>query len=147
CRRFLAIRHVRVRRYLADRLPCRPAEDRRSRTCRARHRGPHPAVRLDSGTASGAGYRVHARLGRRRSAQHRLDASRRSQRRTARFHRLAEVAGFSGGAMTGPFTFIATNRLKPGMLDAETARVPGLVEFVHTQEPGVIAFNEYVNGE
>jgi len=49
--------------------------------------------------------------------------------------------------MTGPFTFIATNRLKPGMLDAETARVPGLVEFVHTQEPRVIAFNEYVNAE
>jgi len=35
--------------------------------------------------------------------------------------------------MTGRFIFIATNRLKPGMLDAETARVPGLVEFVHTQ--------------
>ena len=49
--------------------------------------------------------------------------------------------------MTGPFIFIATNRLKPGMLDAETARVPGLVEFVHTQEPRVIAFNEYVNAE
>ena len=49
--------------------------------------------------------------------------------------------------MTGPFIFIATNRLKPGMLDAETARVPGLVEFVQTHEPRVIAFNEYVNAE
>jgi hypothetical protein len=49
--------------------------------------------------------------------------------------------------MTGPFIFIATNRLKPGMLDAEAARVPGLVEFVQTQEPRVIAFNEYVNAE
>jgi hypothetical protein len=49
--------------------------------------------------------------------------------------------------MSGPFIFIATNRLKPGMLDAETARVPGLVEFVHTHEPRVIAFNEYVNEE
>lgn len=47
--------------------------------------------------------------------------------------------------MTGPFIFIATNRLKPRMLDAETARVPGLVEFVETHEPRVIAFNEYVN--
>ncbi|MCU1468523.1 MAG: hypothetical protein JWM72_4451 [Actinomycetia bacterium] len=45
----------------------------------------------------------------------------------------------------GPFIFIATNRLKPGMLDAETARVPGLIEFVKTHEPRVIAFNEYVN--
>jgi len=49
--------------------------------------------------------------------------------------------------MSGPFIFIATNRLKPGMLDAETARVPGLVDFVHEHEPRVIAFNEYVNEE
>jgi hypothetical protein len=47
--------------------------------------------------------------------------------------------------MSGPFIFIATNRLKPGMLDAETARVPGLVDFAHAHEPRVIAFNEYVN--
>jgi hypothetical protein len=47
--------------------------------------------------------------------------------------------------MSGPFIFIATNRLKPGMLDAETARVPRLVDFVHAHEPRVIAFNEYVN--
>jgi hypothetical protein len=47
--------------------------------------------------------------------------------------------------MSSPFIFIATNRLKPGMLDAETARVPGLVDFVHTHEPRVIAFNEYLN--
>jgi hypothetical protein len=47
--------------------------------------------------------------------------------------------------MSGPFIFIATNRLKPGMLDAETARVPGLVDFVHTHERRVIAFNEYAS--
>jgi biotin carboxylase len=47
--------------------------------------------------------------------------------------------------VTGPFIFIATNRLKPGMLGAETARVPGLVDFIKTSEPRVIAFNEYVN--
>jgi hypothetical protein len=47
--------------------------------------------------------------------------------------------------MSSPFIFIATNRLKPGMLDAETARVPGLVDFVRTHEPRVIAFNEYLN--
>ena len=49
--------------------------------------------------------------------------------------------------MTGPFIFIATNRLKPGMLDTESARVPGLVEFVQTREPRIIAFNEYVNAD
>jgi hypothetical protein len=49
--------------------------------------------------------------------------------------------------MSGPFTFIATNRLKPGKLDDERARVPGLVDFIHANEPRMIAFNEYANEE
>jgi hypothetical protein len=49
--------------------------------------------------------------------------------------------------MLGPFIFIATNRLKPGKLDDETARVPGLVDFVEANEPRLIAFNEYANQE
>jgi NAD(P)-dependent dehydrogenase (short-subunit alcohol dehydrogenase family) len=44
-----------------------------------------------------------------------------------------------------PLIFVATNRLKPGQLDAERGRVPGLVEFVEQNEPQLIAFNEYVN--
>jgi hypothetical protein len=51
-----------------------------------------------------------------------------------------------GGAV-GPFIFIATNRLKPGKLDEETKRVPGLVDFVHANEPRLIAFNEYVDAD
>jgi hypothetical protein len=47
--------------------------------------------------------------------------------------------------MAGPFIFIASNRLKPGKLDAERRRVPGLVEFIEANEPRVIAFNEYAN--
>ena len=47
--------------------------------------------------------------------------------------------------MQGPLIFIATNRLKPGLLESERARVPGLVEFIEANEPRVIAFNEYVN--
>ena len=47
--------------------------------------------------------------------------------------------------MSGPFIFIATNRLKPGALDRERARVPGLVEFIAANEPRLIAFNEYAN--
>jgi len=47
--------------------------------------------------------------------------------------------------MSGPFIFIATNRLKPGKLDDERARVPGLVEFIEANEPRLIAFNEYAN--
>lgn len=47
--------------------------------------------------------------------------------------------------MPSPFIFIATNRLKPGRLDLERDRVPGLVEFVEANEPRLIAFNEYVN--
>lgn len=49
--------------------------------------------------------------------------------------------------MAGPFIFIATNRLKAGKLDAESARVPGLVEFIAANEPRLIAFHEYVNDE
>jgi biotin carboxylase len=47
--------------------------------------------------------------------------------------------------VSGPFIFIATNRLKPGMLAAERERVPGLVDFIEANEPQLIAFNEYVN--
>jgi hypothetical protein len=49
--------------------------------------------------------------------------------------------------VSGPFIFIATNRLKLGKLDDEVARVPGLVEFVETNEPQLLAFNEYANDE
>jgi hypothetical protein len=50
-----------------------------------------------------------------------------------------------GGAVSGPFIFIATNRLKPGTLANETKRVPALVDFVEANEPRLIAFNEYVS--
>ena len=49
--------------------------------------------------------------------------------------------------MAGPFIFIATNRLKTGKVEAETQRVPGLVEFIEANEPRLIAFNEYANDE
>ena len=49
--------------------------------------------------------------------------------------------------MNGPFIFIATNRLKPGKLDDERRRVPGLVDFVQAKEPRLLAFNEYVDDE
>lgn len=47
--------------------------------------------------------------------------------------------------MSGPFIFIATNRLKTGRLDDEKERVPGLAEFIEASEPRLIAFNEYSN--
>jgi hypothetical protein len=49
--------------------------------------------------------------------------------------------------MSGPFIFIATNRLKPGAYEAERRRVPGLVDFIEAGEPQLLAFNEYVNEE
>jgi hypothetical protein len=49
--------------------------------------------------------------------------------------------------LSGPFIFIATNRLKPGKLADERKRVPGLVDFVEENEPRVIAFNEYANDD
>jgi hypothetical protein len=50
-----------------------------------------------------------------------------------------------GGAVPGPFIFVATNRLKPGKPDEEKKRVPCLIDFVHANEPRLIAFNEYAN--
>lgn len=47
----------------------------------------------------------------------------------------------------GPFIFIATNRLKPGKLEAERQRVPGLSDFINANEPRILAFNEYANDE
>jgi hypothetical protein len=47
--------------------------------------------------------------------------------------------------MSGPFIFIATNRLKPGKLADERKRVPDLVDFVAANEPRLLAFNEYAN--
>jgi hypothetical protein len=47
--------------------------------------------------------------------------------------------------MSGPFIFIATNRLKEGKLEEERKRVPGLCEFIEANEPRLIAFNEYAN--
>ncbi|HEV3284149.1 MAG TPA: hypothetical protein VG010_08075 [Solirubrobacteraceae bacterium] len=49
--------------------------------------------------------------------------------------------------MPGPFIFIATNRLKPGALEAERERVPGLCKFIEESEPRVIAFNEYASDD
>ncbi len=47
--------------------------------------------------------------------------------------------------MVEPFIFIATNRLKPGALEAERQRVPELSAFIEASEPRLLAFNEYVN--
>jgi hypothetical protein len=47
--------------------------------------------------------------------------------------------------MSGPFIFIATNRLKPGRLEDEKRRVPELCDFIEANEPRLIAFNEYLS--
>jgi hypothetical protein len=49
--------------------------------------------------------------------------------------------------VSGPFIFIATNRLRPGALEAERRRVPQLSEFIETNEPRLIAFNEYADDD
>src|SRR5262249_12889597 len=46
-----------------------------------------------------------------------------------------------------PFVLIATHRLKPGAMAAERARVAELAAFVESQEPRVIAFNQYADDE
>ena len=47
--------------------------------------------------------------------------------------------------MSGPFIFIATNRLKKGAFEDEQRRVRELCDFIAVNEPRLIAFNEYVN--
>src|SRR3954452_24594578 len=47
--------------------------------------------------------------------------------------------------MSGPFIFIATNRLKQGKLDSEMKRLPDLIDFIEANEPPLIAFNEYAD--
>jgi hypothetical protein len=47
--------------------------------------------------------------------------------------------------MSGPFIFIATNRLRQGAFDAEQQCVPGLASFVETNKPRLIVFHEYVS--
>jgi hypothetical protein len=49
--------------------------------------------------------------------------------------------------MTGPFIFIATNRLKQAKFDREQKRLPDLIDFIRANEPRLIAFNEYANEE
>ena len=49
--------------------------------------------------------------------------------------------------MTGPFIFIATNRLKQRKLNSEQKRLPDLIDFIQANEPRLIAFNEYANEE
>jgi hypothetical protein len=49
--------------------------------------------------------------------------------------------------MSGPFIFIATNRLREGKLAAERERARDLSSFIEASEPQLLAFNEYVNEE
>src|SRR6202011_5129570 len=44
--------------------------------------------------------------------------------------------------MSGPFIFIATNRLREGKLEDERKRVPDLCDFIEANERRLIAFNE-----
>jgi hypothetical protein len=47
--------------------------------------------------------------------------------------------------VSGPFIFIATNKLKPGKLENERARVQELSDFIAANEPRLLAFNEYAD--
>jgi hypothetical protein len=47
--------------------------------------------------------------------------------------------------VSGPFIFIATNTLKPGKIDQERERVRSLSEFISSNEPRMLAFNEYAD--
>jgi hypothetical protein len=52
-----------------------------------------------------------------------------------------------GATVSGPFIFIATNRIRDGRYGAEQQRVPELARFIEASEPRLIAFNEYVDDD
>jgi hypothetical protein len=47
--------------------------------------------------------------------------------------------------MSGPFIFVATNKVREGGLEGEKQVVPGWIEFIHSNEPRLIAFHEYLS--
>jgi DNA-binding transcriptional LysR family regulator len=47
--------------------------------------------------------------------------------------------------MSGPFIFIATNKVREGKLVGEKQRVPGWIDFIHSSEPRLLAFHEYLS--
>jgi len=47
--------------------------------------------------------------------------------------------------MSGPFIFVATNKVRQGGLEGEKQLVPGWIEFIHSNEPRLIAFHEYLS--
>ncbi len=47
--------------------------------------------------------------------------------------------------MPGPFIFVATNKVREGRLEGEKQRVPGWIEFIHSNEPRLLAFHEYLS--
>jgi hypothetical protein len=47
--------------------------------------------------------------------------------------------------MSGPFIFIATTKVREGKLEGEKQRVPGWIDFIHSSEPRLIAFHEYLS--
>jgi hypothetical protein len=65
--------------------------------------------------------------------------------RTARF--TDDGCSDQGSIMSGPFIFIATNRLREGKLAAERERAADLTSFIEASEPQLLAFNDYANEE
>ena len=51
------------------------------------------------------------------------------------------------GAEPGPLVFVATNRLRPGALDAERTRARELTAFLRQREPQLLGFHEYADAE
>jgi len=49
--------------------------------------------------------------------------------------------------MAGPFIYIGTTTIKPGMFDVARKRLAELVDFVETNEPRMIAFHCYLDEE
>ena len=98
---------------LDDRLPRRPAQDRRAHAGAPRRRRPGPADRQDRQAAARPDQRREARRDRRRPARHPLDPRRPGQHRPARLHpQLTAATTPKGVTMSNHFS--ADNLKFPG---------------------------------
>jgi hypothetical protein len=62
-------------------------------------------------------------------------------------HVASALLNSEGSLDVGPFTFIATNKLREGKFEAERKRVVGLCDFIKASEPRLFAFNEHADAD
>jgi hypothetical protein len=55
--------------------------------------------------------------------------------------------GNKGGAMAQPIVYVGTSEVRPGRLEELKAAMDDLARFVQANEPQLVAYNVYFNGD